>query len=252
MQDAGTGGHPLRVAFADDAAATVRVVVRDHAVDDVGDRLEAAVRVPRRADRLVRCVLDRAELVEQEERVGDVGVDAAGERAPHLEPGALDGMVGGHDDLRRVGHAPVGAGTLDAGQDERVLDGDRGHASRNGTGPAWYSSRMADRTLVASYRLEDPRHLFKAPDDPFSPDYGIGPVLDEVVNDLYTTTSYRHVHLTLELPPEETTPGSVERIRTAIGRYCDQSGRELDRTRRGSGSGPRSRSSSRSRRSSAS
>ena len=92
---------------------------------------------------------------------------------------------------------------------------------------------MADRTLVASYRLENPRHLFQAPDDPFSPDYGIGPVLDEVVNDLYTTTSYRHVQLTLELPPEETTPGSVERIRTAIGRYCDQSERELDRTRRG-------------------
>ena len=92
---------------------------------------------------------------------------------------------------------------------------------------------MADRTLVARYRLEDPRHLFVAPPDPFSPDYGTGPVLDDVVNDLYTTTSYKHVHLTLELPPEETTPAAVDRIRVAVLRYCDQSERELDRTRRG-------------------
>jgi hypothetical protein len=92
---------------------------------------------------------------------------------------------------------------------------------------------MADRVLEATYRLVDPRHLFVAPADPFSPDYGTGPVLDDVVNDLYTTTSYKHVHLTLELPPEETTPAAVDRIRVAVLRYCDQSERELDRTRRG-------------------
>jgi len=92
---------------------------------------------------------------------------------------------------------------------------------------------MADRVLEARYRLEDPRHLFKEPDDPFSPDYGTGPALDDLVNHLYTTTSYRHVHLTLELPPEETTPSAVERIRVAILRYCEQSERDLDRTRRG-------------------
>jgi hypothetical protein len=92
---------------------------------------------------------------------------------------------------------------------------------------------MADRTLVARYRLEDPRHLFVAADDPFSPDYGIAPVLDEIVNDLYTTTSLRQVQLTLELPATETTPSAVERIRGAVSRYCDQSVRELDRTRRG-------------------
>jgi hypothetical protein len=92
---------------------------------------------------------------------------------------------------------------------------------------------MAERVLVAHYRLDDPRHLFKEPDDPFSPDYGTGPALDDLVNHLYTTTSFRHVHLTLELPPEETTPSAVERIRLAILRYCEQSERDLDRTRRG-------------------
>jgi hypothetical protein len=92
---------------------------------------------------------------------------------------------------------------------------------------------MAERVLVAHYRLDDPRHLFKEPDDPFSPDYGTGPALDDLVNHLYTTTSFRHVHLTLELPPEETTPSAVERIRLAILRYFEQSERDLDRTRRG-------------------
>ena len=102
VEDARAGGHPLRVALADDPAAAVGVVVRDHAVDDVGDGLEPAVRVPRRADGLVRRVLDRAELVEQEERVGDVRVDATRERAPDLEARAFDRVVRGN----HLGHRP--------------------------------------------------------------------------------------------------------------------------------------------------
>ena len=116
VQDAGAGGHPLRVAFADDPAAAVRVVVLDHAVDHVGDGLEAAVRVPRRADRLVRRVLDRAELVEEEERVGDVRVDAARERTPHLEAGAFDGVVRGHDLRDAVGARASVAGAARRGR----------------------------------------------------------------------------------------------------------------------------------------
>ena len=130
VQDAGPRRHPLRVAFADEAAATVRVVVLDHAVDDVRDGLEPAVRVPRRADGLVRRVLDGAELVEEEERVGDVGVDAAGERAPHLEARAFDDMLRRHDGRDAPMHG-VRAGCGDAREDERVVDGDRGHAHVN-------------------------------------------------------------------------------------------------------------------------
>ncbi len=102
----------------------------DDAVDDVGDRLEAAVGMPRCADGLVRCVLHRAELVEQEEGVGDVRVDATGERAPHLEAGALDRVLRGHDAVDRPGDG-VGLRRGEAGQDQWVLDGDRRHALCN-------------------------------------------------------------------------------------------------------------------------
>ena len=69
MQDAAAGRHPLRVALADHAAAAVGVVVCDLAVEDVADGLEAAMRMPGRALRLVRAVHDRPDVVEQQERV---------------------------------------------------------------------------------------------------------------------------------------------------------------------------------------
>ena len=123
-------GHPLRVTLADDAAAAVRVVVLHDAVDHVRDGLEAPVRMPRCTDGFVRCVLDGAELVEQEERVRHVRVDAAGERPPHGEAGAFDGVVGGDDASdgtadrrrRRVGQS---------GEQERVGDSYSRHAARN-------------------------------------------------------------------------------------------------------------------------
>ena len=107
VQDARACGHPLRVALADDAAATVGVVVGDLAVEHVGDGLEPAVRVPRRALRLAGRVLHGPELVEQEERIGEVEVDAARERSPDLEAGALDGVVRGDDPVRRAAPAPT-------------------------------------------------------------------------------------------------------------------------------------------------
>ena len=119
----------------------VRVVVRDLAVEHVGDGLEAAVRVPRRALRLVRPVLHRPELVEQEERVGLVEAQAARERPPHLEPGAFDGVVRGDDAARRAaasslagsGRAmrgrPSGLSTVTAGM--AVLESVRGWAVRD-------------------------------------------------------------------------------------------------------------------------
>ena len=127
VQDAATRGHPLRVALADDAATTVGVVVRDLAVEHVGDGLEPAVRVPGRALRLVGLVLDRAELVEEEERVGVVHAQAARERTPHLEAGALDGVVRGHGAQRGARHRRRRVGAGDAGEHERVLDGHCGH-----------------------------------------------------------------------------------------------------------------------------
>ena len=71
------------------------------AVDDVRDGLEPAVRVPRRALRLARRVLDLAHLVHVDERV-EVGQVDAGERAADREPLALEAA-------RRGRHGPDAA-----------------------------------------------------------------------------------------------------------------------------------------------
>jgi hypothetical protein len=86
--------------------------------------------MPRRADGLVGRVLDRSELVEEEERVRDVGVHAARERSPHLEARALD-MVLGVDHARdRAAHRGGRRGG-EAGEYERVLYGHSRHARCN-------------------------------------------------------------------------------------------------------------------------
>jgi hypothetical protein len=130
VEDSRTRGHPLRVAFADDAATTVRVVVLHHAVDHVGHRLETTMRMPRRADGLVRRVLDRAELVEEEERVREVRVDAPGEGTPHREAGTLDGVMGGDDALDGSAHRRCFR-RAQVGEDQRVFNSHSGHAAPN-------------------------------------------------------------------------------------------------------------------------
>jgi hypothetical protein len=44
VEDTSARGHPLHVARAERAGVAERVVVRDRAGEDVGDRLDAAVR----------------------------------------------------------------------------------------------------------------------------------------------------------------------------------------------------------------
>ena len=68
--DAGAGRHPLRRAVGDEAAAAGGVLVLEGAIDDVGHGLEAAVRVPGRALRLAGRVFDGADVVEEQERIG--------------------------------------------------------------------------------------------------------------------------------------------------------------------------------------
>ena len=65
--------------------------VLEDAVDHVGDGLEAAMRMPRRALRLARRVLHLAHLVEVDERV-EVGQVDAGERAADREALALEAV----------------------------------------------------------------------------------------------------------------------------------------------------------------
>ena len=64
VEDAAAGGHPLHVAGAEVAAVAEAVAVRDRAGEDVGDRLDAAMRMPREPGevvvRVARCGSRRA------------------------------------------------------------------------------------------------------------------------------------------------------------------------------------------------
>ncbi len=125
VQDAAARGHPLGVAVGDQAAAAVGVLVPERAVDDVGDGLEAAVRVPRGALGLTGAVVHLAHLVHVHERVEPRQVHP-GERAPDREPLALEARRGGGD----RGDFPLGLGHIgfrDPRQDQDVLDGDGWH-----------------------------------------------------------------------------------------------------------------------------
>ena len=69
VKQTGARGHPLGVTIGDDPSAALRVLMLHDAVDHVGDRFEAAMRMPRRAFGLTRCVLHLAHLVEVDERI---------------------------------------------------------------------------------------------------------------------------------------------------------------------------------------
>ncbi len=68
VQQARAGGHPLHVARSDAPAVAGGILVVDLAVEHDSDRLEAAMRMPAHAARLVaRRELGRARMVEQQE-----------------------------------------------------------------------------------------------------------------------------------------------------------------------------------------
>ena len=125
VQEPRSGRHPLGVAVGDGAATAVGVLVVEGAVDDVGDGLEAAVRVPGGALGLARRVVHLAHLVHHDERV-ELGEVDAGERAAYREPLALES-------LRRGRHAPhrtrlvAESGLAQPVQNGQVVNGDRGH-----------------------------------------------------------------------------------------------------------------------------
>ena len=126
VQDPAARGHPLGVAVGDQAAATVGVLVPEHAVDDVGDGLEPAVRVPRGALGLAGRVLDLAHLVHVDERVQLPQVHP-GEGPADREALTLEaGRRGGHRHDRPLGRGR-GVGLGDPGQDQDVLYSHRWH-----------------------------------------------------------------------------------------------------------------------------
>ena len=108
MNDAAAGGHPLHVAGGDGAAVAHAVAVLDGAGEDVGDGLDAAMRMPGEAGQVVlRDVV--AEIVEQEERI-EVGGVAETERAAQMDAGAFEGGLGFDQTFDGSnGHAASGA-----------------------------------------------------------------------------------------------------------------------------------------------
>jgi hypothetical protein len=86
--------------------------------------------MPGCTDGFVRCVLDGSELVEQEEGVRHVRVDAAGERPPHGEAGAFERVVGG-DDTSDGTADPRGRRIGQSGKQESVGDSHSRHDANN-------------------------------------------------------------------------------------------------------------------------
>ena len=135
VEDARPGGHPLRRAGGDDSAAAVAVGVLERAVHDVRDGLEAPMRVPRSALCLAGRVFDRSDVVEQQERIGDVAV-GAGERAPNREARAFEERRGGDDLADGPDRGRAGVGPGDSRQNEKIGDGDGWHSMFLWFGPS--------------------------------------------------------------------------------------------------------------------
>src|SRR5712691_2854397 len=88
MHDTAAGGHPLHVAGAERAAVAEAVAVLDRAREHVGDGLDAAMRMPRKAGTVILRPLV-AKIVEQQERIEFVGI-AEAECALEFDTGAFD------------------------------------------------------------------------------------------------------------------------------------------------------------------
>jgi hypothetical protein len=99
VHDPPAGGHPLDVARPQLALVPEAVAVLDRTREHVGNRLDAAVRVPRESGEVVVRVLV-AEVVQQEERIKVAGV-AEAEGAAEPDARTLDRGFALDDSLDR-------------------------------------------------------------------------------------------------------------------------------------------------------
>src|SRR4030095_3856416 len=100
MKNAAACGHPLDVSGAEAAAVAQAVAVLDGAGQHVGDRLDAAMRMPRKAGEVIRGHIV-PEVVEQEERV-EIGRLAKAEGASQVNACALERGLGSDQLLDRT------------------------------------------------------------------------------------------------------------------------------------------------------
>src|SRR5205085_12140008 len=95
VKNAASCGHPLHIAGAKRAAIPEAVAVRNGPGEDVGDRLDAAMRMPRETREIVgRIVVPK--IIEEQKRVVFGGV-AESECASQLDTCAFDGRSGLND-----------------------------------------------------------------------------------------------------------------------------------------------------------
>jgi hypothetical protein len=99
MQDAAARRHPLHVAGAEGAAIAEAVAVINGAGKHVGDRFNAAMRMPRESGEEVLGTLV-AEIVEEKEGI-EFGGLAESKPAVQLDAGAFHGRRGFNDALNR-------------------------------------------------------------------------------------------------------------------------------------------------------
>ena len=89
MQDATPSGHPLHIAGRHLAFVAKAVAVFDGAGEDIGDRLNAAVRMPRKSRQII-CWILIAKIVQQKKGIEFFRL-AKTEGALQLHARALDG-----------------------------------------------------------------------------------------------------------------------------------------------------------------
>ena len=77
MQNPRASRHPLSVAIGDGSTTTVIISVIKNSIDDVGNRFETSMRMPRSSLRLTRGVLNFAHLIQVNERIEIGKVDAS-------------------------------------------------------------------------------------------------------------------------------------------------------------------------------
>src|SRR5262245_56739236 len=95
MEDAAAGGHPLHVAGAEVAAVAEAVAERDRPGEHVRDRLDAAMRMPRKAGDVILGTLI-TKIIEEQERI-EVGRVTKAEGALQLHARALQRRLGLND-----------------------------------------------------------------------------------------------------------------------------------------------------------
>ena len=150
MHDAAAGAHPLHAARRQQAGIALVVRVAHTPGEHIGDRLEAAVRMARKATDVVGRAV-RAELIKEQERIEHVEV-ALADHARQFHAGAVRGRLAAQHKCDTAaggggscihGESPGSTATQDAAEAVRVQASAR---ERNGA---------VGRTITIRHNVEE-------------------------------------------------------------------------------------------------